>query len=247
MKDYRVYHLNTKEKTEYLICASALCFCLGMLFYNSILISAALCIIPPFFTKKYAEYKCDKRRKQLLVGFKYALYIMSGSMASGRQMPQAIEDAAEQAEMFSGENSDIAEELKHILFVYNNAHGLLEELFEDLGERSGIEEIKLFASSYKICKKTGGDLEAVCIKSAQLLIDRIDYLNEVSAVLSEKKLDTVIMMAISPLILFFLGLTSYDYVEILYSGLSGRIIMTLSLLLMISAAAWSLKIMKLDL
>ncbi len=79
------------------------------------------------------------------------------------------------------------------------------------------------------------------------MIDRIDYLNEVSAVLSEKKLDTVIMMAISPLILFFLDLTSYDYVEILYSGLSGRIIMTLSLLLMISAAAWSLRIMKLDL
>ena len=247
MTDYTVYILSPKERSEYYLCAAALCFCMGMLFYNSLIFSAVLCAFTPLFIKKYAEYKCGKRKRQLLLGFKDAMVAMSGSLASGRAMPVAINDAADQAEMFSSENSDIVKELRHIGFVYANAHGKLEELFEDLARRSGIEEIKLFASSYKICKKSGGDLEGICLKSASLLIDRIDYQNEVSAVLSEKKLDTVIMMVIMPAILFFLNMTSYDYVEILYTSLGGRIIMSVSLLLMISSAVWSMAIMKLDL
>lgn len=218
-----------------------------MLFYNSIVFSAALCSLPPLFINRYAEYKCDKRKRQLLSGFKDAMLSMSGSLASGRQMPAAIRDAADQAEMFLSADSDITKELRHIDFVYSNAHGKAEDLFDDLAKRSGIEEIRLFASSYRICRKSGGDLEGICLKSASLLIDRIDYQNEVSAVLSEKKLDTVIMMVIMPVILFFLSMTSYDYVEILYTSLAGRVVMSVSLLLMILSALWSMRIMKLDL
>ena len=242
--DYKVYHLNFKERTEYYIVSCLICFCLGMLFYNHIIISAALCVFAPFFTKKYSQYKCDKRKKILLENFKDVLYSLSASVAAGRQMPQAISDAAKQAEMLG---SIIANDLNHILSVYNEAHGKIEDLLTEFGERSGVEEIKLFASSYRICKKSGGDVEEVCLKSAYLLIERIDYQNEVSAVLSEKKLDTVLLMAMPPAILFFLNLSSYDYVALLYECLEGRIIMTVSLFLMVLAAVWSLKMMNLDL
>lgn len=244
LKDYKVYKLNKKELTEYYIIACSVCFVLGMLFYNSFVISAALCLVTPLFQKKYAEYKCDKQRKELLENFKDSLYSISASVAAGRSMPKAIADAAEQAEMFENK---IAAELKYIIDAYNSAHAKIEDLLSDLAKRSGIEEIKLFAASYRICKKSGGDLEGICLKSAYLLIERIDYQNEVASVLSEKKLDTILLMAMPLLILLFLNLCSYDYIALLYECLEGRIIMTISLLLMVLAALWSLKMMNLDL
>ena len=244
LKDYRVYKLNAKETMEYFLVSCAICFVLGMLFYDNAIIAAGLCIITPFFKSRFADYKCEKRKKGLLESFKDVLYSISASVAAGRQMPQAIADAAKQADLLG---NDIAYELNHMVSVYNEAHGKIEDLLTDFGERSGIDEIKLFASSYRICKKSGGDVEDVCLKSAYLLIERIDYQSEVSAVLSEKKLDTILLMAMPPGILFFLEMSSYDYVALLYQGLEGRIIMTVSLFLMVLAGVWSLKIMKLDL
>ena len=242
--DYRFYQLNKEETIKYYVCVSAICFVLGMLFYNNVIASAALCAITPLFKSKYANYKCEKRKKRLLEHFKDVLYSISASVAAGRQMPQAIADAAHQAEMLGNE---IASELNYMVSMYNEAHGKIEDLLTDFGERSGIDEVKLFASSYRLCKKSGGDIEDVCLKSAYLLIERIDYQSEVNAVLSEKKLDTILLMAMPPAILFFLNLSSYDYVSLLYQGLEGRIIMTVSLFLMALAGVWSLKIMTLDL
>jgi len=180
----------------------------------------------------------------MLEAFKDALYCISASIAAGRQLPFAIEDAANQSELFGDILSD---EFHYIVDVYKETHGNTEELLMDLADRSGIEEIKLFAMSCRICRKSGGDLEKVCLRSAFLLIERIDYQNEVSAVLSEKKLDSLILMAMPPLILFFLNMTAYDYVAILYESFQGRIIMSFCLLLMVLAGLWSLKLMTLDL
>lgn len=221
-----------------------LCFSLGMLFYNHIVLAAGLCLITPLFEKKFAAYKGCRQRRVMLESFKDVLYSISSSLAAGRQMPQAIADAAKQQELLQ---APLAAELSYVLRVYNEAHGKLEDLLEDLGNRSGLEEIKLFASSYRICRSSGGDLESVCLRSAYLLIERIDYLSETAAVLSEKKLDTMLLTAMSPGIMLFLNLTSCEYIAVLYECLEGRVIMSLSLCLMLAAAMWSLRIMKLDL
>lgn len=217
---------------------------MGLLFYGSPIAAVLFCLAAPLFEGKFAEYKCARRRRLMLESFKDALYSISASVAAGRQMPQALEDAARQEELLK---SPLAPELRHIVRVYNEAHGKIEELLDDLGKRSGIEEIQLFAASYRICKKSGGDIESVCLRSAYLLIERIDYLSEVAAVLSEKKLDVLILTAMPPAILLFLNITSYEYIALLYESSEGRIVMSLSLCLMVAAAIWSLRIMKLDL
>ncbi len=244
LTDYTVYHLSFKEKAEYYFVTCMLCIGIGLLFYNNIFFGIALCAVTPLFKKRYSSYKCDKRRKELLEAFKDVLYCISASVAAGRQMPTAIEDAANQADLLK---NPLAAELWHIVNVYKQSHGKIEDLLCDLSVRSGLEEIKLFSGSYRICKKSGGDLESVSLKTACQLIERIDYQNDVSAILSEKKLDTVLLMIMPPAILFFLNMSSYDYVAILYESSQGRVIMTVCLLLMAMAAFWSLKIMKLDL
>ena len=218
-----------------------------MLFYDSIAAGIILLCISPYFEDRYAEHLCDKRKDQMLGEFKDALYTISASIAAGRQLPRAIEDAAASAALFLGEGSILFPELDGISRRYREQNASVEQLLSDLGDRSGIDEIKLFARSCSICRKCGGDLEDVCLKSAYILIEKIEYGKETRVVLAEKKMDTLIMLIMPAAVLFFLNISSFNYVAVLYKGFAGRVIMTAALILITVSVLWSLKIMKLEL
>ena len=171
---------------------------------------------------------------------------MSASIAAGRQMPKAIEDASASAKLFSGESSPIYMELSSIVKRYRERNESIEDMLSNFAERSGIEEIELFSNSCGICKSRGGDLEKVCLKSATMIIEKIEFAEEANAVLAEKKTDTLLLMAMPPTVLFFLNISSYKYVRVLYESTEGRVIATIALFLMITAVLWSLKIMNLE-
>ena len=218
-----------------------------MLFYDSIAAGLILLCISPYFEDRYAEHLGDKRKDKMLTEFKDALYSISASIAAGRQLPRAIEDAAVSAKLFLGDESILYPELDEISRRYKQQNASIEQLLSDFGERSGIDEIKLFARSCSICRRCGGDLEDVCLKSAYILIEKIEYGKETKAVLAEKKMDTLIMLIMPAAVLFFLNISSYSYVEVLYRGFAGRAIMTTALTLITAAVLWSLKIMRLEL
>ncbi len=205
-----------------------------------------LLCIAPFFENRYASYLCTKQKNELLSQFKDALYAMSASIAAGRQMPKAIEDASASAKLFSGESSPIYRELSSIVKRYRERNESIEDMLSDFAGRSGIEEIELFSNSCSICRSRGGDLEKVCLKSAAMIIEKIEFAEETNAVLAEKKTDTLLLMAMPPTVLFFLNISSYKYVSVLYESMEGRVIATIALFLMITAVLWSLKIMNLE-
>ena len=74
----------------------------------------------------------------------------------------------------------------------------VEELFSDLGERSGVEDIENFASVFKTAKRTGGDMNRVLEKVARMLGDKIDVKKEIEATLSAKKSEQMIMSLCPP-------------------------------------------------
>ncbi|MBQ9911929.1 MAG: type II secretion system F family protein [Firmicutes bacterium] len=247
LKDYSEYVLKGKEKRDYYITACSIAFVIGMLFYGSIWASLILCCLTPYLEDAYSGHLCEKRRGRLLDEFKDTLYSISASIAAGRQLPRALEDAAMSSEMLKGEDSLMGPELRLMVRKYRRQNSSVFSLLEDLGRRSGIDDIKLFAASCGICLRSGGDLEAVCLKSAYILIEKIEYAKETEAVLAEKKADVLIMIMMPAAVLFFLNLCSYGYIAVLYSSWAGRAVMTAALALMSGALFWSLKIMSLKL
>ena len=175
MPDYKNYLLQAKEKKRYYIYSGVCLGFLGFLFYRSIFISFLCVSFSKPLEKIYLKYKVKKRQELLLEGFRDMLYSVSGSIAAGRQMPNALADARMQAANSYGENAYITKELALMVRVYKEAHGTLEDLLSDFGERSGLAEIKQFGLVYRICKHNGGDLEDVTLKCANLLLDRISF------------------------------------------------------------------------
>ncbi|NCB41523.1 MAG: hypothetical protein EOM59_02775 [Clostridia bacterium] len=242
MPDYRKYELSLKEKKIYYIYCSLALACLGFLFYKSLVIAVLCTFVSRPLQKKYENQKAKKRREELLEGFRDTLYSLSGSIASGRQMPVAIADAKRQALNSYGENAHITKELGLIVRSYEETHSSVEDLLTDFAERSGLEEIKQFGLVYRICKRSGGDLEEVTLKCASLLLDRISFQGEVNMLTAQKKLDILFLVSLPLLVLFFLNLVSANYISILYSCFSGRIIMTTCFFTIILALLWSLQL-----
>ena len=181
------------------------------------------------------------------MGFKDSLYTISGAVAAGRQMPSALELACASALDVSGADSDIYKELDHICKSYRQTHSDIGLLLEDFGRRSGVPEIKQFAASCRTCQLCGGDLEEVCRKNAELLLVRIGFMEDTRSLIAQKKLDIILLSVMPPAVLLLLNLISYSYIAVLYETFSGRVVMTLCLLLIVFALLWGIKITRLKL
>ena len=171
---------------------------------------------------------------------------MSGAVAAGRQMPSAVAMAARSAQE-SGGTSDIASELAYIAERYESTHEDIGVLLEDLGRRSGVPEIKQFASAYAACQRCGGDVEEVCLKTAELLIGRIGVRDEAKALISQKKLDVMLLSIMPVAVLAALNVLGYSYLAVLYETTAGRVVMSLCLALIIGAMLWGIKITRIEL
>ena len=243
---YCCSNLTAAQRIRYYAACCAVFFAAGLLFYRSFAAGAVFCLASVPLEKLYASHAAKKRREKLLTGFKDALYSISGAVAAGRQMPYAIGFAASSAAETAGPESDIYRELKSISDSYTRTHSDIGSQLEDLGRRSGLSEIKQFASSYRTCQVCGGDLEEVCRKNAELLLSRMGFAEEIRSMIAQKKLDVILLTGMPVAVLLLLNLTNYSYVAVLYETVPGRVVMTLCLILIISALLWGIKITNIE-
>lgn len=235
-----------KSLRDYAIISVLASLILSKLFYDNFYCVAVFIIIFSLFAKKYIDSQLAIEKSSDRELIKDALYSISGSIAAGRQMPSAIEDAANQCKLFDPD-SKIVNAFFEMISLYKETNAKLEDLLLDFSSKLEMEELNFFALSYKSCSECGGNLERVCLKSAAMIIEKLEYQKEVSSILSEKKLDIAILISMPILLLFMLNLSSREFLDPLYECQEGRVIMSISLLLIVLALAWSLKIMKLDL
>lgn len=247
MTDYSVYELSARERLRYYLTVCPLLLFLGLLFYRSLWVALPCMGFSRQLERFYIRRQAALRRDRLREGFRDALYTISASVAAGRSLPSALEDAAFQSEASYGPDADITRELLFITESYSSVHGDAAELLTDLGVRSGLPEISQFASAYSICRMCGGDLEDVCMKSAGLLLDRLAFRSETRSLISQKKLDIVLLVSLPLLLLVFLNLFSFSYIAALYTTVPGRIIMSACLAAMGGAVWWSIRMIDIDL
>ena len=242
MIDYRTYHMTASENRTYFILAVSFLFSLGYLFYKNIVISAvfSLCALP---LKRFAEeHLAQKRREELSAQFRDLLYSMSSSVSAGRQLPEALEEAAGQLAAGYGEKAVLYLEAAAMVRGMKESKEDPDTLLIDFARRSQIAEIRQFVQICSICRRTGGDMEQVMGKTAAVLMEKIAVQREIQMVTAQKRLEANILTAMPIGMVLMLNLLSPDYLAVLYNSFQGRIIMTAALLVMGFAMYLSRKI-----
>ena len=113
--------------------------------------------------------------------------------------------------------SDILDEFRYIESQIRLSVPV-EELFIDLGKRSGVEDIENFAAVFYAAKRTGGDMTKVIQKVARMLGDKIEVKKEIEATLAAKKSEQMIMSIMPAGIICYLKLTSPGFMDVLLIG-----------------------------
>lgn len=239
--DYRNYKLSLPELIEgffvFLIAAIGISY----LFYNSLLPVLFMLPLSVYAMKLFKESKCEKRKKKLYEEFKDMVQSLSAGMEAGYSFEKAFDGAYEEMVRLHGEGSFIADELKVIIMgikLNENA----EKLLLDFGERSGIQDISDFSQIITVAKRTGGNMIKIMKRTSDNISRKLEVENEIDTLITAKKYEQQIMTVMPFLIICYLRIANDGYIDILYQGAGGRIIMTVCLAACAVSFIWGRKI-----
>ena len=227
--DYGEYTPSAKERL--LFCTAGGCFLAGTfyLFYRSLLISLAAGLFGRAVLPLYEAYMAEKRRRELNAQFRDLLGSLSSSIAAGRQMENALLEAVSTLSAIYPEDAPIMRELRHMERGICENHESDRDLLSNLAVRSRSEDIISFVQVYLTCRNTGGDLGKVISHTSQILSDKMEISEQIHAITAQRKFEGRLICLMPVVMLLALNLLSRTYIDVLYSCLAGRLIMTLCL------------------
>ncbi len=246
MTDYRIYRLNKFEKLWAIGLGCTFCFVGIWLMYRHSLIALALAPIGLLYPRQYAKALCRRRREKLRLQFKEALQALSSLLSAGRSVENAFMSLENDLVLLIGDaQSDFMTELRVITNRLSNGEPL-EAGLQDFARRSDLEEVRNFADVITICKRAGGDLVEVVRRTSQLIGEKLEVELEVSVLVSQKKFESRIMMAMPFAFVGILGFMAADYMQPLHEGM-GIIVLTVCLFLLLGCSWWMFRIMDIKL
>jgi tight adherence protein B len=246
MPDYNTYRMTAKEARFYYTAAAAGFALMGQIFYQNTVCSVLLIALSVPCRRLYETHLADKRRAALGVSFRDLLHSLSASFSTGRQMPEALREGLDAMKLIYSADAPIVRELEYMTARLFKGRDDEIAILNDFAERSRNDDIRNFVDAYFICRTTGGDMEAMVVKAAGVIIDKIEIQKELKTLTAQKRMESNILLLLPAVMLLFLQLLSPDYVAPLYAGIEGRIVMTAALALTALSYIWSLHLTKFD-
>lgn len=233
---YSEYRFQPAEYVVSVVLAAAVCFAIGYTFYKNIAIALVFSLAGFLYPLTRKKQLIRKRKGELGVQFRQALYAMASSLSAGRSVENCFIAAANDLKMqYMNPETYILQEFERIHNKIQNG-GTAEQALQEFSERAGLDEVTQFTDVFVICKRTGGNLVEVVRKSAQIIGDKMETQQEIAVMLAQKKFESKVLGAAPMVIVALLSFSSPDYMAPLYEDASGAAIMTLSLFLL--AGCW---------
>lgn len=254
--DYSKYRLSVKERVTYGIIGTVAGFSILYLFYSSWIICLPGSIpVTVGFLYYIRHHKAQKRKRMLMIEFRDAMDAMVSALSAGYSMENAVTEALKDLRLLygCGEGSQgqngcdgrghvILHELEDIQARIRLGVPL-DELFYELGVRSGVDDIIVFSQVYTTARKSGGNLVKIMKRTSEAIAEKIDIEREVQTMIAGKRLESLCMTAIPLLIIVYLRVFSPEFLAPLYRGLMGRGFMTFALVVYCLTTLWSRRIM----
>ena len=239
--DYSVYYMKKSEWLMYALAAAAVLFVLGMIFYRQPIFAGVLALLGLKFPELQTKSIIAKRRQKLALQFKDMLYSLSSAVGSGSSVEMAMRLVLDDMEkMYVSSDTYIIQEL--VLMVSKlNLGANIEDLFRDLADRSGIEDIRTFANIFEISKRTGGNVMKIIRQTSDIITQKLETSNEIQTLLASKKMEQKVMTAAPILLLALLEQTTGEFMEPMFFGM-GRVVCTIALAMVIVGFLWGNKL-----
>lgn len=209
--NYKVYYMNKIEKVLYFLAAFAVGAYCGYLFYgglfqnefaeptvathiSNVIISSIIGTITGLiFLPVRVQQIIDKRQRNLKRQFRDMLESLSTSLGAGKNVNDSFEAVAQDMLLQYDEDDFINNELKVIISGIQNNQDI-EVLLYDFGRRSGVKDIVMFASIFRISYRKGGNIKEIIMNTNTIMKDKFDISEEIETVITSNKSELNAMM-----------------------------------------------------
>lgn len=243
--DYDNYTFFKEEFVSHLSIGILIVLLISYLFYESILISILTIPFSILYVEKQRQKKIEERRWELNLQFREGLTALLGALNAGYSVENSFLAAVKDLKVLYGEEEMIVKEFEGITKgICMNQN--VESLLMDLARRSKVEDIEMFAEVFAVCKRTGGDLIGIISATLENIEDKIEVKRHIRTLTAAKGMEAKIMEVVPIGIIAYLKLFSGGLLEPLYGNLSGRLIMTILLIVYLAACELSGRIVNIE-
>lgn len=238
-----IFALSRKEKIQIFVLGGLLCSILAATFFQAawgILFTTPLLL--PY--TGYAEGMIRERKKrQLEYQFKEAMQSVASSMQTGYSLSHAIEEAWKQTETLYGRDSASFKLFEGVVRGMR-LNGSLDYLLEEMALQSTLDDVRNFTQMIKTARRYGGNLPDMLMKMIQVMEERMSVQEEIRSITTAIRYEAYIMDLIPAGIIWYLNLSSPEFLSVLYEGAAGRILMFICMVIYLVTVGWQLKIME---
>ena len=209
--NYKVYYMSKLEKILYFLLAFAIGAVVGYLFYGGLgrdefgqrtTLSWILDISIPaivglvagrIFVPTRTKQIRDKNARNLNSQFRDFLEAFNTSIGAGKNVVDSFHAVYDDMRIQFEEDAFIVKELEVILSGMANNFDV-EDLMEDLGNRSGNDDIVSFANVFRISYRKGGNLKDTINTTHSILSDKMEIKEEIETMVSASKMEQTVMI-----------------------------------------------------
>lgn len=209
--NYKVYYMSKLEKILFFLLAFVIGAVVGYLFYGGLgrdefgqrtTLSWILDISIPaivglvagrIFVPTRTKQIRDKNARTLNSQFRDFLEAFNTSIGAGKNVVDSFHAVYDDMRIQFEEDAFIVKELEVILSGMANNFDV-EDLMEDLGNRSGNDDIVSFANVFRISYRKGGNLKDTINTTHSILSDKMEIKEEIETMVSASKMEQTVMI-----------------------------------------------------
>lgn len=244
-EEKQFFRISAKEKL--ILCAKSMTVItlVNYCFYQSLIAFVPLSVLGWAYFKRERQELFHQKKEEARQQFKEMLLLTVAGQKAGYSVENALINSYADMENLYGDQSSIC------LMLWEIQTGLknnlpVENLWKDIGEASGIAEIKEFSEVFGIAKSSSGNMADIMEKTAEVIGDRAETQKEIETLLSERKLEQKIMNIMPFFLMIYINFTSPGYFESFYHSMEGTAVMTLCLLFYLAACLLGIRIISIE-
>ena len=222
---YTHYRFSVKEVLRYTAEGLLLGTGIVWLVYHSFMAAPLAAVAASAYLVMTNRRLCAERRKNLQYHFRDLLSSLHTAMAAGYSLENAVRSSSSDLEKLYGTEDDLVRETKDMLWQMDYQRPV-EQLFLELGERSGVEDIRQFGEILMIAKRTGGNMDQVLESTWRNLSEKIDTAREIDALVAAKRYEQKLMSLMPAGVILYLKLSFPGFLDGMYGNPAGAAIMT---------------------
>ena len=233
-KSLKQQDISKKEKVFLAGKSAAVIILLNCCFYREPAACLPLAVLGSLFYGMEKRELLRRKREEVRQQFKEWLLLSAAGQRAGYSPENSLLESCRDMEKLYGKNSGICRMLFYVRTGLSNNISICR-LWKTIGEESGIEEIEEFAQVFAIARESSGNFTEIMERTAEAIKSRAETQKEIEMLICERKLEQKIMNVMPFFIMIYISITSPGYFQGLYHTLTGTVIMTVCLLLYLTA------------